>query len=217
MTRSAHPPLVAVPCIILICSCMAALLPAAEPTSVPVQTSTTASYTPMPTTQPNGDLTTPPAVHVQPIPDDLRRDYKLNPFWVKYVIVRDIPIVSSSNCSDYALLECAWTLDHLLNGRAKALDALVKGKVRVGIIAATEFTMDIPENQRPGMLARAAYNDRRSRGLGGMPFATCAEENLLNLRGDPYARENITIHEFSHTVASAIRRVDRDWWDRLTA
>jgi alpha-glucosidase len=27
--------------------------------------------------------------------------------------------------------------------------------------------------------------------------------------------ENITIHEFSHTIASNLRRVDRAWWDRL--
>ena len=46
-----------------------------------------------------------------------------------------------------------------------------------------------------------------------MPWCSCAEENLLNLRGDPYggngrqgSGENITIHEFSHTVASAIQR-----------
>jgi hypothetical protein len=96
-----------------------------------------------------------------------------------------------------------------------ALEALLNSKVRMGIIAATEYTMDIPENQRPEMLARAAYHDRRSRGLGGLPMATCGEENLLNLRGDPYTRENITLHEFAHTLASAIRRVNRPWWDRL--
>jgi hypothetical protein len=75
--------------------------------------------------------------------------------------------------------------------------------------------MDIPENQNPRMMAKGAFNDQRSRGLGGLPFTTCAEENLLNLRGDHYNRENITIHEFSHTVASAIRRQNREWYDRL--
>jgi hypothetical protein len=154
------------------------------------------------------------AIHVEPIPDALRQDYHLNPFWKKCAVFEGIPIIGSENVSDYAFLECAWTLDHLLNGRTMAHDALVKSKVRVGIIAATEYTMDIPENQNPRMMARGAYNDRRSRGLGGLPLSTCAEENLLNLQGDPY-RENITIHEFSHTVASAIRRVDRAWYERL--
>jgi hypothetical protein len=48
-----------------------------------------------------------------------------------------------------------------------------------------------------------------------LPLATCAEENLLNLRSDPYRAENITIHEFSHTVASSIRRVDPAWYEHL--
>jgi hypothetical protein len=154
-------------------------------------------------------------IHVESIPDWLREEYHLNPFYKKYTIIDGIPIVGSEHVSDYAFLECAWTLDHLLYGRKMTHDALLKSKVRVGIIACTEYTMDIPENQNPRMIANGAYNDRRSRGLGGLPLATCAEENLLNLQGDPYTRENITIHEFSHTVASAIRQVNRDWWNRL--
>lgn len=157
------------------------------------------------------------ALAVGPIPDELRRAYAIHPFYQRCVILRGIPIIGSANVSDYAFLECAWTLDHLLDGRATALDALRRAKVRVGILAVTEYTMDLPENQSPRMLARAAFNDRRSRGLGGLPFATCAEENLLSLRGDPYARENITIHEFSHTLASAIARVDPDWYRKKLA
>jgi alpha-glucosidase len=166
-------------------------------------------YTPIPTTKPHE------LVQVVPISDELRRDYGLNPFWTKCAVIHGVVIIASEKVSDYALLECAWTLDHLLSGRTMAVEALVRSKVRVGVIGATQFTMDIPENQRPQMLERAAYNDRRSRGLGGLPMTTCAEENLLNLRGDPYTRENITIHEFSHTLASAIRRVDRAWYERL--
>jgi hypothetical protein len=173
------------------------------------------SYTPLPLVNDDGTTTASEPIHVDAIPDSLRKEYRLNPFYKKYTTIVGIPIVGSENVSDYAFLECAWTLDHLLHGRKMTRDALLKSKVRVGIIACTEYTMDIPENQNPGMTAKGAYNDRRSRGLGGLPLATCAEENLLNLNGDPYTRENITIHEFSHTVASAIRQANRDWWDRL--
>ncbi len=166
------------------------------------------AYTPLSTATADG-VTAPPVVHVEPISDDLRNEYHINPFYKKCAVYAGIPIIGSEHVSDYAFLECAWTLDHLLHGRKMTMDALLASKVRVGIIAATEYTMDIPENQHPNMIARGAYNDRRSRGLGGLPLATCAEENLLNLRGDPYTRENITIHEFSHTVASAIRRAQQ--------
>ncbi len=72
-------------------------------------------------------------------------------------------------------------------------------------------TLDLPENRG---LKNGAYEDERSRGLGGMPCGSCGEENLLNLPGDPYGPkgkndpgENITIHEFAHTIADAIEAV----------
>ena len=172
-------------------------------------------YIPLPTKNAAGETVAAKAISVAPIPDALRAEYKLNPFYKKHLVIRGIPVIGSEEVTDYAFLECAWTLDHLLHERTKAVQALVHAKVRVGIIGVRQYTMDIPENQNKGMQAKAAYNDRRSRGLGGLPLATCAEENLLNLKGDPYTAENITIHEFSHTVASAIRRVDRAWYDRL--
>ncbi len=173
------------------------------------------SYTPLPSVDAEGRRSASPPIHVCPIPDALRADYKLDPFYRKHLVIHGIPVIGSEEVTDYAFLECAWTLDHMLHQRSLALKALAASKVRVGIIGVRQYTMDIPENQRPRMMARAAFHDRRSRGLGGLPMATCAEENLLNLRGDPYVRENITIHEFAHTLASAIRRIDRGWYDKL--
>lgn len=173
------------------------------------------SYTPLPTQKADGTTVAATPIRVAPIPDALRDEYKIHKFYQKHVVIRGIPVIGSEEVTDYAFLECAWTLDHTLHGREKALQALVSSKVRMGIIGVKQYTMDIPENQRPSMTAKGAYHDRRSRGLGGLPMATCAEENLLNLRGDPYTRENITLHEFAHTLASAIRRVDRAWWDKL--
>jgi alpha-glucosidase len=167
--------------------------------------------------EPNGPDQSAPIeeLRVEPIADELRQTYRLDPFYKKAVVLDGIAIVGSENVSDYAFLECAWIVDHMLAGQDRIKRALVDNKVRIGIIAATEYTMDIPENQRPRMMARAAFHDRRSRGLGGMRLATCGEENLLSLRGDPYAPENITIHEFAHTIASNLRRVDRAWWNKL--
>jgi hypothetical protein len=191
-------------------------LPAdAEPSDSSALAAKRPSYIPMPGVDAEGTAAAALPIVVDLIPDPLREEYHLDPFYKKYTTILGIPIIGSEKVSDYAFLECAWTLDHLLHGRKMAHDALLKSKVRVGIIAVTEYTMDIPENQEPWMVARGAYNDRRSRGLGGLPLTTCAEENLLNLRGDHYIRENITIHEFSHTVASAIRHVNSAWYDRL--
>jgi alpha-glucosidase len=154
-------------------------------------------------------------VRVTPISDELRKEYDIDPFYKKVAVIDGFPIIGSDKVSDYAFLEAAYVVDHMLRGLDKIKLALLKNKVKLGIIAATEYTMDIPENQNRWMQERAAYNDRRSRGLGGRELATCGEENLLSLRGDPYNRENITIHEFSHTIASNLRREDPAWYEKL--
>ena len=185
---------------------------------------TTRAYQPLPTTAPGPATaggaggptvitTTHPAVHVEPLTDPLRRDYRLNAFYTKCLTIRGVLIVGSDKVSDWAFLEAAYTLDHqFMNSPPWVTSGLASTKVHLAIIADVEFTMDLPENQTPDMLAQAAYNDQRSRGLGGFPWCSCAEENLLNLRGDPYGGnnpqsggENITLHEFSHTTASMIR------------
>jgi hypothetical protein len=176
------------------------------------------TYTPLPDVDVEGTTFAKSPIHVEPISDELRHTYRLNPFYKKTLTIDGVPIVASEKVSDYALLECAYTLDHMLaDSPQRVKEALVKNKVRVGIISVVEYTMDIPENQTRHNMnpSEAAYQDRRSRGLGGLPWATCAEENLLNLRHDPYTNENITIHEFSHTMASALKRVDPAWYEHL--
>lgn len=176
------------------------------------------SYQPLVYPEGSPDATKPAPVHVVPLEDDLRASYRISPFYKKTLTSDGVVIVGSDKVSDWAFLEAAYTLDHQLHGSPVWVrDALTTNKVRLAIIAVVEYTMDLPENQnnrRQITVSNAAFQDRRSRGLGGLPDCSCAEENLLNLRGDPYggngspaAGENITIHEFSHTVASAIGRV----------
>ena len=176
-----------------------------------------------------GTSRTYPSVRVAPIGDQLRMDYRIDPFYKKALTIGSIVVIGSDRVSDWAMLEAAYTFDHQLHDSPQWVhDALSTSKVRHAILAVVEYTMDLPENNRNGRnsaVADGAYQDRRSRGLGGLPQCSSGEENLLNLRGDPYggnggqgSGENITIHEFSHTVASAIAAVqgrDGPFWTRL--
>jgi hypothetical protein len=175
-------------------------------------TSTTV-YAPLPVT--------PPPSRVMPLSDALRQEFSLAPFYTKSFVVRGIPVISSDKASDYALLECAYTLDHMLaDSPAWVMSALNQGKVRMEVMSVVEYTADLPESQywEAGRdLESGAFWDQRARGMGSFPAASCAEENLLNLSSDPYKQENITIHEFSHTIASAIREVNPAWYERLIA
>ncbi len=151
---------------------------------------------------------------VGPVPEAVRQEWKLDPFYQKYFGGGPLPIVSSANASDCALREAAYILEHILAGREDILRTLAEHHAKVVVMAYNEYTTDLPEQRE---MTPKVYWDSRARGLGGRT-CSCAEENLLCYPGDPYARENIFIHEFSHVIyGTALRRLDPAFNDRLEA
>ncbi len=145
-------------------------------------------------------------------------DAKLDPFYKKMVDVGGLPVVSSGKVSDYSLLEAAYLVREMLRDRPDILDALGKSGTRLAVMAVTERTTDIPEHSD---LIPWRYWDRRARGLGATPIrpvVSCGEENLLCLEGDPYAAENILVHEFGHAIHDmGLRRLDPAFDRKLRA
>jgi hypothetical protein len=134
-----------------------------------------------------------------PPPGEVDR-LKLSPWYAKYVSADGFPVVGSEKVTDHAMLEAAWLIRHMLAHRPDCREALIKNKVRLAVMAYNEFTTEVPEHSG---LQPAKYWNRRARGLGptrARPAVSAAEENLLCLKGDPYAAENILIHEFGHAV-----------------
>lgn len=135
----------------------------------------------------------------------------LDPFYKQHVVVDGLLIVSSEKVRKHALDEAAYLVRQMLARRADALQALAEKKAYVGVMAYTEMTTDIPESRGMG-----PWWDKRARGLGGNPV-TCAEENLLAFKGDPYRGENIFIHEFAHIIDRTFARLDETFRPRLKA
>ncbi|WP_395143116.1 sulfatase-like hydrolase/transferase [Armatimonas sp.] len=135
---------------------------------------------------------------------------KIPPFYKKFISANGYPIVASERVSDYALKEAAYLVNLLLARRPDVRDAMIASGSRMCILAYNEFTTDQPEFT---WLTPKDYWDRRARGLGGSetdPFCSCGEENLLGYPGDPYASENILIHEFAHNIhLRGMVRVDK--------
>jgi alpha-glucosidase len=106
----------------------------------------------------------------------------------------------------------------MLVDRQDVLKALIKNKVRFAVMAPTEMTTDIPEHSD---LTPKEYWDKRARGLGATrsrPAVSCGEENLLNRKGDRYAKENILIHEFAHAIHEmGLNSIDRRFDQQLRA
>jgi len=153
---------------------------------------------------------------VAPVPDPLRAEFELAPFYKKCVMLGSLPVVGSAEVSDEALLEAGWIVEQMLGDRLDVLDAMADQHVRLVVMARNEFTTDVPEHSH---LEPAVFWDRRARGLGSTPEApavSCAEENLLAHPGDPYEQENILIHEFAHAMHEmGLNRVDPSFEGRL--
>ena len=158
----------------------------------------------------------PPLRSVAPPSAELKERLNLSDFYAKWVDADGFPILGSEKVSDYALLEAAWIVDHMLAGRDDIRRALVESKTRCVVMAASEMTTAVPEHSD---LEPARYWDRRARGLGATrrrPVISCGEENLLGLRGDPYSAENILVHEFAHTMHQmGVNRIDRSFDRKL--
>jgi hypothetical protein len=150
------------------------------------------------------EVTSPPA------------ELKLDPFYKKYLSAHGFPIVSSDRVSDYALREAAYLANMMLDRRPDVRAAMVRGGSRMIVMAAGEFTTDVPEHAH---LEPKDYWDARARGLGGSatdPVCSCGEENLLALEGDPYSTECILIHEFAHNIhLRGMVQVDPTFDDRV--
>jgi hypothetical protein len=156
----------------------------------------------------------------------------LDGFYRKYVDALGIPVVSSGKPPDIALLMARDIVIHMLAKRPELREALIAKNWRIGVMAQTEMTTDIPEHRDrkkppPGdprltvaekrqyesgtgiaAMSDKEYWDRRARGLGGNP-TTCAEENLLGYPGTRYYGEHILVHEFAHAImGGAIRDKD---------
>jgi hypothetical protein len=149
------------------------------------------------------------------------------PFYTQIERVRGFPIVASAKVNPYALKEAAYICDLMLSKREDVLQAMTLSGARLSILAHDEFTCDLPECSGYANHKVAGFEefptkdfwDARARGTGGSetdPFATCAEENILSYPGDPYASENILIHEFAHSIhLRGLKNVDPTFDARL--
>jgi hypothetical protein len=78
------------------------------------------------------------------------------------------------------------------------------------VIGKDQKYTDMPENSEN---RNPDYINERVRGTGGRP-SSFGEENVLSLPLDRYDDESIGVHEFCHTIDSAMRSIDPTWSER---
>ncbi len=134
-------------------------------------------------------------------------------FYKKYIDVKGIPVVASTEVADLALQRTYWIVTHLLAGRPDVIAAMVKNRMYLIIIGRDQVYTDMPEYRNH---PNPAYQNERVRGTGGRP-TSFGEENLLSLPLDRYDDESIGVHEFCHTIDGTLRSIDSTWSERKNA
>ena len=160
-------------------------------------------------------------------------------FYKKYADANGYPILASAKVPDAALAIVRDQVNYMLAARPDIRDTMIARGARIGIMAETEYTVDVPEQRgwivpkyldprltpgeranyyEPGGLgfrSAAGYWNPRARGMGGT-FTTCAEENVLGYYNTRYWGTNICVHEFSHGIMGAgIANADPIWFQEI--
>ena len=160
-------------------------------------------------------------------------------FYRKYADANGYPILASGKVPDAALAIVRDQVNYMLGSRPDIRDTMIARGARIGIMAETEYTVDVPEQRgwtvpryldprltpgersnyyEPGGLgfrSAAGYWNPRARGMGGT-FTTCAEENVLGYYNTRYWGTNICVHEFSHGIMGAgIGNADPIWFQEI--
>ena len=166
--------------------------------------------------------------------------FGFDPFYKKYADAYGIPVISSENVSDDALLIARDIINYMLLKRPDIREGMIKLGARLSIIGKNEMQTDLPECRdlkkptiddgrltpyerdnynKPGGIASMTdrgYWDQRARGMGGIQ-TSCAEENLLGIPGTRYFGENIMVHEFSHNIMTVLQRIDKEFAKQIYA
>ena len=124
-------------------------------------------------------------------------------FFSKVIYYRGVPIKSSKEVADEALLAARDRLAIMLTNLPEVCENLRAAHAELHIIGRNQVTSDLPEWRFEKGKPLPEYNgltiDQRTRGMGGR-IASCGEENLLKLEKDRYIGRDICIHEFSHCI-----------------
>jgi hypothetical protein len=161
------------------------------------------------TTEPTPD---PDACKVGPIPDDVRSEYELDPFYTRYASADGTPIVATDNPVDESITRACRVVLDLSSKHPMARERMRTDHVYFIMMAAVEKTVDTPEYRSRGDL------DQRARGFGNNP-GLCAEENVMcDTTTDRWRGESICVHEYSHVMHLYVwNRVEPMFNEKVTA
>lgn len=143
-------------------------------------------------TNPPSGISTPPA------------SLGLHSFYKKYTDASGIPIISSENVADQALLNAKAIVMEMVKTIPAVKAKMIENHIRIGVIGKNERPTQMPEYSDLYTAFPGTDWDNRARAYGATlarPLTTNCEENLLCMATvDRYKGEELLSHEFSHAI-----------------
>ena len=128
----------------------------------------------------------------------------LNSFYKKYADADGIPVISSQNVADQALLNARDIIAYMVKTIPTVKAKMIENHIRVGIIGKNERPTQMPEYSDLYTAFPGTDWDNRARAYGATiarPLTTNCEENLLCIQNiDRYKGEELLSHEFAHAI-----------------
>ena len=146
----------------------------------------------------------------------------LNSFYKKYLDADGIPVISSENVADQALLNARDIVQYMVKTIPAIKAKMIENHIRVGVIGKNERPTQMPEYSDLYAAFPGTDWDNRARAYGATlerPLTTNCEENLLCMQSiDRYKGEELLSHEFSHAIHElGIRFTNPNFESQLTA
>lgn len=117
-----------------------------------------------------------------------------------------VTIKAPKSVSPDALKVAKQAITKMLSRRPDIAERMKDRKAALAIIPRNAFITILPEfsslsgKNDPNGNPYDSFKVRGAGGVPGQPVTATSEENLLRLKGDPFAAENITVHEFAHGI-----------------
>lgn len=167
----------------------------------------------------SSEVTTPPETLTQWLAGV---ESSLDSWYQKYVDCDGLPVLSSINVRDEALLQARYIARHMLQRIPEAREEMIKCHFRIGVVGCNENITDLPECKMMKIWWPDTDWDARGRGYGAteaIPVMSIGEENLIKIDGvqDRYYDESIMVHEFGHNVDFGARRAYPEFEEALLA
>jgi hypothetical protein len=127
-------------------------------------------------------------------------------FYMRRQEIKGIEIKAPISVHPDALKAAGQVVAKMLANRSDIADRMKERKAGLAIIPHDRFITALPEFARlsnkndPNGNPYDSFKVRGAGGVPGQPVTATSEENLLRSNKDPFAAENITVHEFAHGI-----------------